>query len=63
MLVELCELLKGICYKLFRMGVQCVAIHSDIDKYSKFVQMSDQAFRVGPNPSSTSLLINSLKLS
>ena len=39
------------------MGVQCVAIHSDIDKYSKFVDMADQAYRVGPNPSSNSHII------
>jgi acetyl/propionyl-CoA carboxylase alpha subunit len=34
------------------MGVQTVAIHSDIDKNSKFVEMADQAYRVGQNPSS-----------
>ena len=33
------------------MGVQTVAIYSDIDRHSKFVDMADQAYRVGPNPS------------
>jgi acetyl/propionyl-CoA carboxylase alpha subunit len=35
-----------------RMGIKTVAIHSDIDKNSKFVEMADQAYRVGHNPSS-----------
>jgi len=38
-----------------------VAIHSDIDKNSKFVEMADQAYRVGPNPSIQSYL-NSNKI-
>jgi len=29
-----------------------VAIYSDIDRNSKFVDMADRAYRVGPNPSS-----------
>ena len=37
----------------FRLGVETVAIYSDIDRHSKFVDMADQAYRVGPNPSST----------
>ena len=41
----------------FRMGVKTVAIHSDIDKNSKFVEMADQAYRVGPNPSCTFIII------
>lgn len=46
------------------MGIQTVAIHSDIDKYSKFVEMADQAYRVGPNPSSKYLsLIKSKAIS
>ncbi len=43
------------------MGIQTVAIHSDIDKNSKFVEMADRAYRVGPNPSSESYL-NSKKI-
>lgn len=34
------------------MGVKTVAIHSEIDKHSKFVEMADQAYKVGQNPSS-----------
>lgn len=44
-----------------KMGVQTVAIHSDIDKNSKFVEMADQAYRVGQNLSSESYL-NSKKI-
>lgn len=34
------------------MGVETVAVYSDIDSNSKFVDMADKAYRVGPNPSS-----------
>lgn len=34
------------------MGIESVAIYSDIDRNSKFVDMADRAYRVGPNPSS-----------
>lgn len=44
-----------------RLGVQTVAIHSDIDANSKFVEMADKAYRVGPNPSLESYL-NSNKI-
>jgi acetyl/propionyl-CoA carboxylase alpha subunit len=30
-----------------------VAIYSDIDRHSQFVDMADKAYRVGPNPSGT----------
>lgn len=43
------------------MGIQTVAIYSDIDKDSKFVGMADQAYRVGPAPSLESYL-NSKKI-
>ena len=57
--VELSEQLEGnhICNN--RMGVETVAVYSDIDRDSKFVEMADRAYRVGPNPSS----IDFLKLS
>lgn len=35
-----------------KMGIQTVAIYSDIDRNSKFVDLADKAYRVGPNPSS-----------
>jgi 3-methylcrotonyl-CoA carboxylase alpha subunit len=44
-----------------RMGIQTVAIYSDIDRHSKFVSMADQAYRVGPTPSLESYL-NSNKI-
>lgn len=34
-----------------RLGVETVAVYSDIDKNSKFVDMADSAYRVGPAPS------------
>ena len=43
--------------KSLRLGVQTVAVYSDIDRHSKFVDMADQAYRVGNNPSSTSITI------
>lgn len=33
------------------MGIRTVAIYSNIDKNSRFVEMSDEAYNVGPNPS------------
>jgi 3-methylcrotonyl-CoA carboxylase alpha subunit len=41
---------------LRRLGVETVAIYSDIDRNSKFVDMADKAYRVGGNPSSESYL-------
>lgn len=38
-----------------------MAIYSDIDRNSKFVDMADRAYRVGPNPSIQSYL-NSTKI-
>jgi 3-methylcrotonyl-CoA carboxylase alpha subunit len=40
-----------------RMGVKTVAIFSDIDRNSKFVSMSDEAYYIGPNPASESYLM------
>lgn len=36
------------------MNIETIAIYSDIDKNSKFVDMANRAYRVGPNPSSIS---------
>lgn len=57
MLAGLCELQKSIYFDLCRLGVQTVAVYSDIDRDSKFVDMADKAYRVGPNPSSKNILI------
>ena len=40
-----------------RMGVQTVALYSDIDKNSKHVSLADEAYYVGPNPASESYLL------
>ena len=42
-----------------RMGIETVAIYSDIDRNSKFVDLADKAYRVGPNPSSILLFTQS----
>lgn len=39
-----------------RLGVETVAVYSDIDRNSKFVDIADKAYRVGGNPSSESYL-------
>ncbi|KAJ1503575.1 Methylcrotonoyl-CoA carboxylase subunit alpha, mitochondrial, partial [Coelomomyces lativittatus] len=39
-----------------RLGVKCVAIYSDADKNAMHVQMADEAYYVGPSPSSESYL-------
>lgn len=33
------------------MGIETVAIYSDIDKHSRHVEMADKAYNVGPAPS------------
>ena len=32
------------------MGINTVAVYSDIDKHSKFVDMADESYHIGPNP-------------
>jgi len=43
------------------MGIETVAIYSDIDKYSKHVQMANIGIHVGENPSSFILKKNNKK--
>ena len=33
-----------------KMGIRTVAVYSDIDKDSKFVEMADEAYNIGPAP-------------
>ena len=47
---------KKVILIWFRLGVQTVAVYSDIDRDSKFVDMADRAYRVGPNPSGSCYL-------
>jgi len=35
------------------MGIETVAVYSDIDKNSRHVEMADKAYNVGPAPSGT----------
>lgn len=39
-----------------RLGIETVSVYSDIDKYSKHVQMSDYSYHIGGNKSSESYL-------
>ena len=47
-----CRIIKT-CRKL---GIKTVAVYSDADTNSLFVQMADEAFNIGPSPSSQSYL-------
>ena len=39
------------------MGIETVAIYSDIDKNSRHVEMADKAYNVGPAPSGKHLIL------
>ena len=39
-----------------RMGLRCIAVYSDADRYSMHVAMADEAVRIGPAPASESYL-------
>lgn len=39
-----------------RLGISTVAIHSDVDSNAKFVKMADEAYCIGPAPTSKSYL-------
>ena len=47
-----CRIIKT-CKKL---GIKTVAVYSDADANSLFVQMADEAINIGPSPSSQSYL-------
>ncbi len=40
-----------------RMGIKTVAVHSDADKYSRHVQICDEAVHIGPSPAKDSYLV------
>ena len=40
-----------------RMGIATVAVYSDADKNARFVQLADEAVRLGPPPSRESYLL------
>ncbi len=39
-----------------KMGIRCVAVYSEADRYSRHVSLADEAFLLGPAPSSESYL-------
>jgi len=45
-----------ICLKNFRMGIQTIAVHSDVDQHQMHVKMADEAICIGPAPSQQSYL-------
>ena len=40
-----------------KMGIKTVAVYSDADKYSRHVQMCDEAVHIGPSPAKDSYLV------
>ncbi|WP_152206294.1 acetyl/propionyl/methylcrotonyl-CoA carboxylase subunit alpha [Marinobacter changyiensis] len=50
------EIACRIIQTAHRMGIRCVAVYSDADHDARHVAMADEAFRIGPAPSSESYL-------
>ena len=50
------EIAVRICKTLKRMGIRTVAVYSDADRSSKHVKLADEAYYLGPSPSSQSYL-------
>ncbi|HEY8357907.1 MAG TPA: 5-oxoprolinase/urea amidolyase family protein, partial [Ramlibacter sp.] len=50
------EIAVRIIKTLKRMGIASVAVYSDADRFTKAVQLADEAVRIGPSPASESYL-------
>lgn len=50
------EIAIRVMKSLKEMGILSVAVYSDADKYAKYVQMADEAYHIGANPSNESYL-------
>jgi len=50
------EIACRIIQTAHRMGIRCVAVYSDADASARHVAMADEAFHIGPAPSSESYL-------
>ncbi|PSF04727.1 3-methylcrotonyl-CoA carboxylase [Marinobacter fuscus] len=50
------EIACRIIQTAHRMGIRCVAVYSDADANARHVAMADEAFHIGPAPSSESYL-------
>ncbi|QSP93331.1 acetyl/propionyl/methylcrotonyl-CoA carboxylase subunit alpha [Marinobacter salinisoli] len=50
------EIACRIIQTAHRMGIRCVAVYSDADANARHVAMADEAFHIGPAPSSDSYL-------
>ena len=52
-----CEIACRVITTAKRMGIATVAVYSDADKNARFVQLADEAVRLGPPPSRESYLL------
>ncbi len=50
------EIAVRVIRSAHRMGIYCVAVYSDIDAHALHARMADEAYRIGPAPSSASYL-------
>ena len=50
------EIARRVIRTCRKMGIETVAVYSDADRHSMFVKEADQAFRIGPPPTSESYL-------
>ena len=48
------EIAVRIIKTLRRMGIASVAVYSDADRFTRAVQLADEAIRLGPAPASES---------
>jgi acetyl-CoA carboxylase, biotin carboxylase subunit len=51
------EIALRVMHTCKRLGIQTIAVYSDADRNSRHVRMADQAFCLGPGPSSQSYLL------
>lgn len=50
------EITRRVIKTCKKMGIKTVAVYSDADRHSMFVSEADEAYRIGPAPSSQSYL-------
>jgi propionyl-CoA carboxylase alpha chain len=50
------EITRRVIKTCRKMGIKTVAVYSDADRHSMFVQEADEAYRIGPPPTNQSYL-------
>lgn len=50
------EISRRVIRTCKKMGIQTVAVYSDADRHAMFVKEADEAYRIGPPPTSQSYL-------